>query len=160
MSLQKWQDRWRSKNGGIIFFFTQFQQVNFRSVNFHLHPKIYTLLCESTVTLILPHFVFKLFVFFFKNYELSPKTRIELGRIPGWAVPNFVKLRRDPSKIKYLPSRLCVASYANGGGFRKPVNGVVEGDGVIIVDHGSRRKESNLMLSKTLIFFNYSVSVL
>lgn len=83
----------------------------------------------------------------------SPKTRIELGRIPGWAVPNFVKLRRDPSKIKYLPSRLCVASYANGGGFRKPVNGVVEGDGVIIVDHGSRRKESNLMLNEFVVMF-------
>lgn len=46
-----------------------------------------------------------------------------------------------------------MASYANGGGFRKPVNGVVEGDGVIIVDHGSRRKESNLMLNEFVVMF-------
>ncbi|KAL1538538.1 sirohydrochlorin ferrochelatase [Salvia divinorum] len=47
-------------------------------------------------------------------------------------------------------SRLCVASAANGGGFRNPV---VEGDGIIIVDHGSRRKESNLMLNEFVIMF-------
>lgn len=87
--------------------------------------------------------IFRPFSFYF--HELSPKTRLELGRRPDCSVPNFVKLRRNPSKTKYLPSRLCVASTANGGGFRNPV---VEGDGIIIVDHGSRRKESNLMLSK------------
>ncbi|XP_047962662.1 sirohydrochlorin ferrochelatase, chloroplastic isoform X2 [Salvia hispanica] len=80
----------------------------------------------------------------------SPKTRLELGRRPDCSVPNFVKLRRNPSKTKYLPSRLCVASTANGGGFRNPV---VEGDGIIIVDHGSRRKESNLMLNEFVIMF-------
>ncbi|KAH6774414.1 sirohydrochlorin ferrochelatase B [Perilla frutescens var. frutescens] len=83
----------------------------------------------------------------------STKTRIEWGRSPDWAVPNSVKLRGDPSKIKYLPSRLCVASSANGGGFRKAVNGVGEGDGVIIVDHGSRRKESNIMLNEFVVMF-------
>lgn len=30
---------------------------------------------------------------------------------------------------------------------REGLKGIEEGDGVIIVDHGSRRKESNLMLS-------------
>ncbi|XP_057769291.1 sirohydrochlorin ferrochelatase, chloroplastic isoform X1 [Salvia miltiorrhiza] len=80
----------------------------------------------------------------------SPKTRLELGRRPDRSVLNFLKMRRDPSNIRYLPSKLCVASAANGGGFRKPV---VEGDGVIIVDHGSRRKESNLMLNEFVVMF-------
>lgn len=105
---------------------------------------------------------FRLFHFVFVFCELSPKTRVELGRRADRSVPNFLKLRWGPSKIKYSPSRLCVASTANGGGFRKGV--VVEGDGVIIVDHGSRRKESNLMLSKTFfarfrVAFSVSVNL-
>ncbi|KAL3833137.1 hypothetical protein ACJIZ3_007873 [Penstemon smallii] len=76
----------------------------------------------------------------FSFLELNPTSR-EIGR-----KPDFVKLRRDPLKSKYLPSRLCLAT-ANGGGFRK----VGEGDGVIIVDHGSRRRESNLMLTEPSI---------
>ncbi|KAL8483894.1 hypothetical protein ACS0TY_026543 [Phlomoides rotata] len=67
-----------------------------------------------------------------------------LGESPGWAVSGFLKLNQSPLKFKYLPSLLCLAS-ANGGGFRKTLKGVVEGDGIIIVDHGSRCEESNLM---------------
>ena len=37
------------------------------------------------------------------------------------------------------------------GGFRQIPHGVGDKDGIIIVDHGSRRKESNLMLSKISI---------
>ncbi|GFQ07940.1 sirohydrochlorin ferrochelatase [Phtheirospermum japonicum] len=33
------------------------------------------------------------------------------------------------------------------------LRGVDEGDGVIIVDHGSRRKESNLMLNEFVVMF-------
>ncbi|KAK4488506.1 hypothetical protein RD792_004270 [Penstemon davidsonii] len=78
----------------------------------------------------------------FSFFELNPTSR-EIGR-----KPDFVKLRRDPLKSKYLPSRLCLAT-ANGGGFRN----VGEVDGVIIVDHGSRRKESNLLLNEFVIMF-------
>ncbi|KAI3452458.1 hypothetical protein Pfo_009122 [Paulownia fortunei] len=84
--------------------------------------------------------------------ELDPTTRREIGRKPGWAIPHFFKLRQDPLKSKYLPSRLCLAS-ANGGGFRKALKGVGESDGVVIVDHGSRRKESNLMLNEFVVMF-------
>ncbi|KAK4417795.1 Sirohydrochlorin ferrochelatase, chloroplastic [Sesamum alatum] len=79
-------------------------------------------------------------------------TRREFGRGPGWAIPDFVKLCGGPLKSKYLPSRLCLAT-ANGGGFRKELKGVGGGDGVIIVDHGSRRKESNLMLNEFVVMF-------
>ncbi|KAL0450689.1 UNVERIFIED_CONTAM: Sirohydrochlorin ferrochelatase, chloroplastic [Sesamum latifolium] len=87
--------------------------------------------------------------------ELNPATsRREFGRGPGWVIPGFVKLRGDPLKTKYLPSRLCFAT-ANGGGFRKELKGVGVGggDAVIIVDHGSRRKESNLMLNEFVVMF-------
>lgn len=40
------------------------------------------------------------------------------------------------------------------GGVRVELNGIGDGDGVIIVDHGSRRQESNLMLSKLFCYFN------
>ena len=36
---------------------------------------------------------------------------------------------------------------------REELNGIEEGDGVIIVDHGSRRKESNLMLNEFVAMF-------
>ncbi|GLU02095.1 hypothetical protein SLE2022_193640 [Rubroshorea leprosula] len=39
------------------------------------------------------------------------------------------------------------------GGFRQYPHGVGEKDGVIIVDHGSRRKESNLMLNEFVNIF-------
>ncbi|PIN21827.1 hypothetical protein CDL12_05460 [Handroanthus impetiginosus] len=82
----------------------------------------------------------------------SPITRREIGRSPGRAIPEFVKLREGPLKSKYLPSRLCMAT-ANGGGFRKELQNVGESDGVIIVDHGSRRRESNLMLNEFVVMF-------
>ncbi|KAK4392966.1 Sirohydrochlorin ferrochelatase, chloroplastic [Sesamum angolense] len=91
--------------------------------------------------------------------ELNPATssRREFGRGPGWAIPGFVKLRGDPFKTKYLSSRLCFATTANGGGFRKELKGlgvgVGGGDAVIIVDHGSRRNESNLMLNEFVVMF-------
>ncbi|KAL7100661.1 hypothetical protein ACP275_08G009000 [Erythranthe tilingii] len=90
--------------------------------------------------------------YFHSVSESKLPTRIGIARSPDFAIPHFVKLHRDPSKSKYLPSRLCLAS-ANGGGFRKAQNGVDVGDGVIIVDHGSRRKESNLMLNEFVAMF-------
>lgn len=62
-----------------------------------------------------------------------------------------MKLRLDPLKREKLRSGLCLAT-ANDG-FRKALNGVAEGDGVIIVDHGSRRDESNLMLNEFVDMF-------
>lgn len=70
------------------------------------------------------------------------------ARKPGFAVPEFVKLHKGPSKLRYLPQRYRMAT-AN----REGLNGIEEGDGVIIVDHGSRRKESNLMLNEFVAMF-------
>lgn len=86
----------------------------------------------------------------------------QIGRTHGGAVPDFVKVCNFPSKTSYLAPRLCLAK-ANGG-FRGERNCIKVGDGLIIVDHGSRRKESNLMLSKLpfsnkFVFFNLQLVI-
>ncbi|CAB4275256.1 unnamed protein product [Prunus armeniaca] len=68
----------------------------------------------------------------------------EIGTSPSCAVLNFSRSRN--SSI-----RLCMGS--GNGGFGQNPNGVGDRDGVIIVDHGSRRKESNLMLNEFVSMF-------
>ncbi|GMI86799.1 hypothetical protein HRI_002349200 [Hibiscus trionum] len=62
--------------------------------------------------------------------------------------PNF---QRGTSRIRNFSAKSSL-SFQNGG-FKKLSNGVGEKDGVIIVDHGSRRKESNLMLNEFVAMF-------
>ncbi|KAM3286719.1 sirohydrochlorin ferrochelatase, chloroplastic isoform X1 [Capsicum chacoense] len=82
------------------------------------------------------------------HLSLRSSTSTYPARKPTTAVPEFVKLHEGPSKSKYLPQRYRMAT-AN----REGLNGIEEGDGVIIVDHGSRRKESNLMLNEFVAMF-------
>lgn len=68
--------------------------------------------------------------------------------------PNSVKLPKSTStcnKNFFVKSSM---SINKGQGLGREVNGSVLGekDAVIIVDHGSRRKESNLMLSRDMGF--------
>lgn len=56
--------------------------------------------------------------------------------------PNSLNLQRGPSRTKHLSIKSSLRA------------GVGDKDGVIIVDHGSRRRESNLMLSKLQSFIN------
>ncbi|GER47973.1 sirohydrochlorin ferrochelatase [Striga asiatica] len=90
--------------------------------------------------------------YFLSVSRLSPTNRGYTVINHSRAIPKFVKLCQDPLKSKYSHSRLCLAS-TNGGSFRKPLKGVVEGDGIVIVDHGSRRKESNLLLNDFVVMF-------
>ncbi|KAA8548133.1 hypothetical protein F0562_004606 [Nyssa sinensis] len=76
---------------------------------------------------------------------------IESGKNPRQTLSGFVKLHKYPTKSRYLQTRLCLAT-GNGGYSKKPHH-VGERDGVIIVDHGSRRKESNLMLNEFVAMF-------
>ncbi|XP_015063324.1 sirohydrochlorin ferrochelatase, chloroplastic [Solanum pennellii] len=82
------------------------------------------------------------------HLSLRSSTSIYPARGPGIAVPEFVKLHKGPSKSRYLPQRYCMATSSREG-----LKGIEEGDGVIIVDHGSRRKESNLMLNEFVAMF-------
>ncbi|KAG6659531.1 hypothetical protein CIPAW_03G042000 [Carya illinoinensis] len=79
--------------------------------------------------------------------SLSETTRAHLS----WRPPKFLEYTRGPVKINYLSRRMCLSN-TNGGIKRKP-HEVGERDGVIIVDHGSRRKESNLMLNEFVTMF-------
>ncbi|XP_059294178.1 sirohydrochlorin ferrochelatase, chloroplastic-like [Lycium ferocissimum] len=82
------------------------------------------------------------------HLSLRSSTSAYPARKPGTAVPAFVKLHKGPPKSRYLPQRYRMAT-AN----REGLNGIEEGDGVIIVDHGSRRKESNIMLNEFVAMF-------
>lgn len=68
---------------------------------------------------------------------------------PRRALPRFVKVSYNPKRN--VPTSLCFA--ASNGGYRQETHGIGSKDGVIIVDHGSRRNESNLMLNEFVIMF-------
>ncbi|KAK2661710.1 hypothetical protein Ddye_000284 [Dipteronia dyeriana] len=63
------------------------------------------------------------------------------ARNPKWAQPRLLDLQRGPSRSRYMSTSSCLSS------------GVGDKDGVIIVDHGSRRRESNLMLNEFVTMF-------
>ncbi|RDX84486.1 Sirohydrochlorin ferrochelatase, chloroplastic, partial [Mucuna pruriens] len=77
----------------------------------------------------------------------------EIGTNPRW-VPfkssNFLCCSSKPQNV----SRFFCLSTQNGG-FRENSSEVGPGDAVIIVDHGSRRKESNLMLNGFVEMFKH-----
>lgn len=68
----------------------------------------------------------------------------EALRNPRWGFVDFTKVQTNHSKLRGF---LFKSSMRSDGVGRINV-GVGNKDGVIIVDHGSRRQESNLMLSK------------
>ncbi|KAH7577324.1 hypothetical protein JRO89_XS01G0236200 [Xanthoceras sorbifolium] len=83
-----------------------------------------------------------------ESLSLSPQITIkscsgsETGtRNPTRAQPILLNLQRVPSRSRYMSTRSCLRS------------GVGDKDGVIIVDHGSRRRESNLMLNEFVAMF-------
>lgn len=59
-------------------------------------------------------------------------------------IPTSTKFGKKGNPRLSLQTRFCLGN--GNGGVRS--DGIGKRDGVIIVDHGSRRKESNLMLSK------------
>ncbi|KAG8635013.1 sirohydrochlorin ferrochelatase, chloroplastic [Manihot esculenta] len=75
----------------------------------------------------------------------------ETGANSRWVPPNFSKSRGGLCKTMSLSKRLCLGT--ENGGITKNTYGIGDKDGVIIVDHGSRRKESNLMLNEFVTMF-------
>lgn len=67
--------------------------------------------------------------------------------VGGCAAPKFVYFRKEI----FLPKRMCLASATTH--LRQEANRIAQTDAVIIVDHGSRRKESNLMLNEFVAMF-------
>ncbi|XP_076885145.1 sirohydrochlorin ferrochelatase, chloroplastic-like [Bidens hawaiensis] len=62
----------------------------------------------------------------------------------------YVKLHNPTRNSRGLKSTHCLTN-GNSGGVKH--GGVMNTDGLIIVDHGSRRKESNLMLNEFVAMF-------
>ncbi|XP_065875879.1 sirohydrochlorin ferrochelatase, chloroplastic-like [Euphorbia lathyris] len=75
----------------------------------------------------------------------------ETGTNSRPATPKISNLRGGSSNINYLSTRLSLSN--ENGGSTMNSQGVGAKDGVIIVDHGSRRKESNLMLNDFVAMF-------
>ncbi|TKY50453.1 Sirohydrochlorin ferrochelatase [Spatholobus suberectus] len=77
----------------------------------------------------------------------------EIGANPRWVPFKSSNFLFCSSKPKNLSRSLCLSS--QNGGFRENSGEVGCGDAVIIVDHGSRRKESNLMLNEFVEMFKH-----
>ncbi|KAK8673492.1 hypothetical protein V6N13_111824 [Hibiscus sabdariffa] len=75
----------------------------------------------------------------------------ETTRKSTWASLKFPNSQRDPSRTRNFSAKSSL-SFGNGG-FEQFPNGIGQKDGIIIVDHGSRRKESNLMLNEFVAMF-------
>ncbi|XWS40709.1 hypothetical protein CRYUN_Cryun17cG0018700 [Craigia yunnanensis] len=75
----------------------------------------------------------------------------ETARKSTWAPLKSSHFQTDPSRSRNLSARSSL-SFENGG-FKQFPNGVGEKDRVIIVDHGSRHRESNLMLNEFVALF-------
>lgn len=68
----------------------------------------------------------------------------EALRNPRWGFVDFTKVQTNHSKLRGFPFKSSITMRSDEVGSVKV--GVGDKDGVIIVDHGSRRQESNLML--------------
>lgn len=75
-----------------------------------------------------------------------PSSACEITRTNrSWALPVSLKVDNFRSQRVSRRGSPCLASFENGELLR---SGIGDADGIIIVDHGSRRRESNLMLGK------------
>ncbi|GMP22613.1 hypothetical protein CsSME_00000552 [Camellia sinensis var. sinensis] len=83
---------------------------------------------------------------------LSERTILsETGRSPKWLLPRLLKIKKYPVNNRYSSTGLCLAT--RNGGIRQQLHGIGDKDSVVIVDHGSRIKESNLMLDEFAAMF-------
>ncbi|XVF62618.1 hypothetical protein PTKIN_Ptkin09bG0022700 [Pterospermum kingtungense] len=91
-------------------------------------------------------------VVIYPSYNHPEKTSVnETATKSKWAPLKSLNFQRKPSRIGNFSARLSL-SFENSG-FKQFPNGVGEKDGIIIVDRGSRRRESNLMLNEFVIMF-------
>eukprot|EP00268_Persea_americana_P039804 TRINITY_DN3945_c0_g1_i3.p1 TRINITY_DN3945_c0_g1~~TRINITY_DN3945_c0_g1_i3.p1 ORF type:complete len:186 (+),score=40.88 TRINITY_DN3945_c0_g1_i3:249-806(+) len=75
------------------------------------------------------------------------------ARNPRWVFNKFQNLQRNCGKGGALSAKSCIKSVGDEGFREKKDGSVGDGDGLIIVDHGSRRQESNLMLNEFVAMF-------
>ncbi|KAJ0234552.1 Sirohydrochlorin ferrochelatase [Hirschfeldia incana] len=78
-----------------------------------------------------------------------PSSCCEIAR--SWALPVLLKVDNFQSQRARRRVSPCLASFEDDGELLR--SGIRGSDGIIIVDHGSRRKESNLMLEEFVKMF-------
>ncbi|XP_056176377.1 sirohydrochlorin ferrochelatase, chloroplastic isoform X2 [Syzygium oleosum] len=84
--------------------------------------------------------------------HLSLKLKVGVkGMSTGAAVSRTLRLHGGPFRSRYDLISSCLK--AENGGFGLEPFRIGEKDGLIIVDHGSRRRESNLMLNEFVAMF-------
>ncbi|KVI02459.1 hypothetical protein Ccrd_019235 [Cynara cardunculus var. scolymus] len=90
--------------------------------------------------------------FILESWEQSLITnKTGRGGNSSCTVPGFARSRDCARNAQCLHIRSCLAN--GNGGVKQETHGIGKRDGVIIVDHGSRRKESNLMLNEFVAMF-------
>ncbi|KAK9119773.1 hypothetical protein Scep_017866 [Stephania cephalantha] len=88
------------------------------------------------------------------QFTLTRVSNRETIRNSGLVFPHLANPHRIPALRRNLLSvRSSSITAQNGGGFRREKHRLGAKDGVIVVDHGSRRKESNLMLNEFVAMF-------
>ncbi|EXB54066.1 Sirohydrochlorin ferrochelatase [Morus notabilis] len=91
-------------------------------------------------------------IHFLPQFTVKSPSITETGpNTSSGALPNFSKSLGVCFRSRNLIRRLCLRT--ENGGFEQIPHGIGEKDAIIIVDHGSRRKESNLMLNEFVTMF-------
>ncbi|GLU11310.1 hypothetical protein SLE2022_280650 [Rubroshorea leprosula] len=86
-----------------------------------------------------------------QTFPVKSPSIAETVRKSKWVHFKSLKFQGNTLRSNNFSARS--AFNVENGGFRKYPHGVGEKDGVVIVDHGSRRKESNLMLNEFVNMF-------
>lgn len=79
--------------------------------------------------------------------SLTTESRVNIR----WSLPKFIRLQDKSVRSSHVSAKPYMAIQI--GVSREELHRVGSRDGVIIVDHGSRRKESNLMLNEFVVMF-------
>ncbi|KAL2347511.1 hypothetical protein Fmac_001511 [Flemingia macrophylla] len=89
------------------------------------------------------------------SHAFSSFSTSEIGTNQRWAPLKSLNFLCSSSKPQNLSRFVCVSS--QNGGLRENTGEVGRRDAVIIVDHGSRRKESNVMLNEFVKIFKHKI---
>nr|XP_043638997.1 sirohydrochlorin ferrochelatase, chloroplastic isoform X2 [Erigeron canadensis]XP_043638998.1 sirohydrochlorin ferrochelatase, chloroplastic isoform X2 [Erigeron canadensis] len=85
------------------------------------------------------------------NIKRVSSLQVREGSNSSRTVLKFAMLHDHTRNVRRSHATSCLPN--GDGGVRRESHGITNKDGVIIVDHGSRRKESNLMLNEFVAMF-------
>lgn len=83
------------------------------------------------------------------SVHFSSQFAIKASSVTETGPSSTPRVQLNPRRTRNLSRSLCLKTENGGLSF----NGIGDRDGIVIVDHGSRRKESNLMLNEFVTMF-------